>query len=154
MIQRNMTDIIEAYLKSFLKDKEQVEIKRSDVAERFDCVPSQINYVIKTRFTQEHGYFVESKRGGGGYIRIWKVTLNDHADHYDQLIELVGERISQRNAVNLIETLVEKQLLTAREGVLLVAVMEKSLLHQISEEEQVARAHLMKTLLQQLKYQN
>ena len=53
MSSRNMTDIIEAYLKKFLKHQEHVEIKRSDIAEHFDCVPSQINYVIKTRFTQE-----------------------------------------------------------------------------------------------------
>ena len=75
MSSRNMTDIIEAYLKEFLKHQEHVEIKRSDIAEHFDCVPSQINYVIKTRFTQEHGYLVESKRGGGGYIRILKIEV-------------------------------------------------------------------------------
>ena len=68
MVKRNISDVIEAYLKSYLKSHEPLEIKRSDIAERFDCVPSQINYVINTRFTQEHGYNVESKRGGGGYI--------------------------------------------------------------------------------------
>ena len=73
MAKRNMSDIIESYLKRFLSESEQIEIKRSDIAERFDCVPSQVNYVINTRFTQAHGYQVESKRGGGGYIRIVKI---------------------------------------------------------------------------------
>ena len=123
MSSRNMTDIIEAYLKEFLKHQEHVEIKRSDIAEHFDCVPSQINYVIKTRFTQEHGYLVESKRGGGGYIRILKIELADEA-----------------------------ALITNREGTLILSVIEKSVLHQISEQEQAARAQLLKTFLQQLKY--
>ena len=68
MQNRNISDIIERYLKSILAEASQVEIKRSEVADQFDCVPSQINYVIKTRFTLQNGYLVESKRGGGGYI--------------------------------------------------------------------------------------
>lgn len=152
MSGRNMTDIIEAYLKDFLKNAEHVEIKRSDIAEHFDCVPSQINYVIKTRFTQEHGYLVESKRGGGGYIRILKIELVDEADHLDQLMTLVGDKISQRNGINMIESLIEKGLITEREGMLILSVIEKSVLHQISEQEQAARAQLLKTFLQQLKY--
>ena len=55
MTRRNMSDIIEEYLKQFLQESQRLEIKRSDIADRFDCVPSQINYVINTRFTQEHG---------------------------------------------------------------------------------------------------
>ncbi|MDO4774547.1 MAG: CtsR family transcriptional regulator [Aerococcaceae bacterium] len=152
MSQRNMSDIIEAYLKEFLKHNEHVEIKRSDIAEQFDCVPSQINYVINTRFTQAHGYLVESKRGGGGYIRILKVQLIDEVAQIDQMIELVGDRISQRNGINIIETLIERQLITQREGTLILSVIEKSVLHSISEQEQYARAQLLKTFLYQLRY--
>lgn len=152
MSQRNMSDIIEAYLKSFLRNNEQLEIKRSDVAERFDCVPSQINYVINTRFTQEHGYMVESKRGGGGYIRIFKIRVVDEVDHIDQMIELIGNQINQRNGINLVETLVKSGLITQREGVLILSVIEKSVLHSISSQEQAARAMLLKTFLVQLRY--
>lgn len=152
MSNRNMTDIIEAYLKEFLRHNELVEIKRSDIAERFDCVPSQINYVINTRFTQAHGYLVESKRGGGGYIRILKVQLVDEVAQIDQMIELVGERISQRDGINMIETLIERELITQREGTLILSVIEKSVLHNISEQEQYARAQLLKTFLYQLRY--
>ena len=72
---RNISDIIEKYLKQVidLSNNNAIEIKRNEVADRFDCVPSQINYVINTRFTLERGFVVESKRGGGGYIRIIKV---------------------------------------------------------------------------------
>ena len=112
---RNMSDIIELYLKEFLKNQEELEIRRSDIAEHFDCVPSQINYVINTRFTQEHGYLVESKRGGGGYIRILKIQLTDHVDHLDHLMQMIGSRISQRKSENLIETLVNQEIMTPRE---------------------------------------
>lgn len=71
----NISDIIEQYLKQVLElsEREIVEIRRSEIADKFQCVPSQINYVINTRFTVERGYLVESKRGGGGFIRIAKV---------------------------------------------------------------------------------
>ena len=71
----NMSDIIEQYIKRLFEeaDEDVVEIQRAHIAQRFDCVPSQLNYVIKTRFTNEHGYEIESKRGGGGYIRITKI---------------------------------------------------------------------------------
>lgn len=152
MSQRNMTDIIEAYLKSFLKNQEHVEIKRSDIADHFDCVPSQINYVINTRFTQEHGYLVESKRGGGGYIRILKVQVVDEIDQIDQMIELVGNQISQRNGMNMIQTLIDREIITRREASLILSVIEKSVLHTISDQEQIARAQLLKTFLYQLRY--
>ncbi len=75
-----MSDIIEAYLNAILAEQRQVEIRRSEIAERFNCVPSQINYVLKTRFTPQRGYAVESKRGGGGYIRIVKAQLRDEQE--------------------------------------------------------------------------
>ena len=152
MTQRNMTDIIEAYLKAYLENQEHLEIKRSDIADRFDCVPSQINYVINTRFTQEHGYLVESKRGGGGYIRILKVHLVDEVDEIDQMIDLIGNQISQRNGINIIETLTERKIITQREAALILSVIEKAVLQTITEEEQIARDQLLKTFLYQLRY--
>lgn len=151
--RRNMSDIIEAYLKSFLDKKDNIEIKRSDVAEQFDCVPSQINYVINTRFTQEHGYHVESKRGGGGYIRILKIQLTSEADEVDAMMDLIGSQISYRNGVNIIETLIERNIITQREGRLILSVVEKSVLHSISNQDQAARAMLLKTFLYQLRYE-
>ena len=75
MADENISDLIEHYLKEILAENEQVKIRRSEIAGLFDVVPSQINYVINTRFTIQNGYIVESKRGGGGYIRIEKVHL-------------------------------------------------------------------------------
>ncbi|MDV2583569.1 CtsR family transcriptional regulator, partial [Alkalibacillus haloalkaliphilus] len=90
----NISDIIEKYLKQVLEmsEADHVEIKRSEIADKFQCVPSQINYVINTRFTIERGYIVESKRGGGGYIRIMKVESHDYADLIDHLLSLFQGR--------------------------------------------------------------
>lgn len=151
MAQRNMSDIIEAYLKNFLKNKEIIEIKRSDIAQQFDCVPSQINYVINTRFTQEHGYMVESKRGGGGYIRILKVELVDEIDALDEMIQMIGTRISHRNAINIIETLVNHSIMTEREGALVLSVIDKALLQTVTSHEQEARALILTKFLEQLR---
>ena len=97
---RNISDIIENYLKKVLElsETEIVEIKRGEMADKFQCVPSQINYVINTRFTIERGYLVESKRGGGGYIRITKVKIHDQAHLIDQLTLIIGKGISQTGA--------------------------------------------------------
>ena len=111
---KNISDIIENYLKSVLdlSEKELVEIKRSEIADKFQCVPSQINYVINTRFTLERGYLVESKRGGGGYIRIMRVQSHDRAHLIEQISNLVGQRITQSNSQALISRLVEEDIIS------------------------------------------
>ena len=83
----NISDIIEGYLKEVIELDGQglIEIKRNELAKQFSCAPSQINYVINTRFTTEHGYFVESKRGGGGYIRILRVTIHSKKNLLDEM---------------------------------------------------------------------
>ncbi|MCQ5003142.1 CtsR family transcriptional regulator, partial [Escherichia coli] len=85
-----------------LGNSEQIEIRRSEVANHFDVVPSQINYVIKTRFTLQNGYLVQSKRGGGGYIRIERINLLDDVDVLDMLINAIGDSISERDAFDVI----------------------------------------------------
>ena len=111
MNNSNMTDILEQYIKSLFNEaaEDHIIIKRSNVAQKFDCVPSQLNYVIKTRFTPEHGFIIESKRGGGGFIRITKITLHTNKDYIDYLIETVdNETIEVEEAVRLAKILLEK----------------------------------------------
>lgn len=153
MHNQNMSDIIEAYLKKVLGQDEQVEIRRSEMADRFNCVPSQINYVINTRFTVQQGYLVESKRGGGGYIRIIKVKLLDEAEMLDMMIDIIGKKISQKNAYSIIERLFESEMLTKREANIMLAVMEKSLLNSSGADENELRARLLIAFLNNLKYE-
>lgn len=127
---RNISDLIEHYLKQLLYDSSEgtVEIQRNDLAEKFSCVPSQINYVISTRFTLEKGYYVESKRGGGGYIRIQRVDLPSLEAVKQHIDQTVGEQIDQTAAEGLIYQLEEANFLTEREARLLRAALTREAL--------------------------
>ena len=111
-MNNNMTDILEQYIMNLFKEatEDHIIIKRSNVAQKFDCVPSQLNYVIKTRFTPEHGFIIESKRGGGGFIRITKITLHKNKDYIDYLIETIDKEILEVDeAMRIAKILLEKE---------------------------------------------
>ncbi|WP_394239322.1 CtsR family transcriptional regulator [Niallia oryzisoli] len=151
---RNISDIIENYLKQVLEmsEKEIVEIKRNEIADKFQCVPSQINYVINTRFTVEKGYVVESKRGGGGYIRIIKVQSYDHADLIEQLMNLIQNRVTQGSAEDVIFRIVEEGIITDREARIMLSVIDRSVLYIDLPHRDELRARMLKAMLQTLKY--
>ncbi|WP_318506344.1 CtsR family transcriptional regulator [Bacillus sp. T3] len=151
---RNISDIIEDYLKTVLElsEEEIVEIKRNEIADKFQCVPSQINYVINTRFTVERGYVVESKRGGGGYIRIIKVQTNDYVHLIDHLISLVKTNIAQSSAEDVIYRLVEEEIITNREAKIMLSVIDRSVLYIELPYRDELRARMLKAMLTTLKY--
>ncbi|MGX7199682.1 CtsR family transcriptional regulator [Enterococcus nangangensis] len=153
MSNRNTSDLIEAYLKKILAGNDQVEIRRSEMAELFQCVPSQINYVINTRFTTQQGYQVESKRGGGGYIRIVKLRFSDQRSYLKQLKRAVGKMMTAKEAQLLLQQLYEEQLITKREGNLFLATLSPQVLG-IFQEENYLRAHLMQAFLERLSYED
>ncbi|TVP89894.1 CtsR family transcriptional regulator [Alkalibacterium sp.] len=153
MENQNMTDIIEAYLKKVLQQQEQVEIRRSEIAQLFDCVPSQINYVINTRFTIQRGYLVESKRGGGGYIRIIKVQVLDDLDMLNTMIEIIGKSISEKEAKSVVQKLYEEDIVSKREAKLMLVAMDKSLYTGDRLLDNRLRANLLKSMLANLKYE-
>lgn len=149
---QNMSDIIEAYLKQVLQQAEHVEIRRSEIADRFQCVPSQINYVINTRFTPQKGYFVESKRGGGGYIRIMKLHIVDKADLIDAMFELVGGTISIRDATEIIKNLYNNKIVNSSEAAILHSAIDKDAYAKIENPDRI-RAIIFKNMLLKLRYQ-
>ncbi|MFB5268915.1 CtsR family transcriptional regulator [Paenibacillus enshidis] len=146
---RNVSDIIEQYLKSMLIESTEgiVEIQRNDLADRFSCVPSQINYVISTRFTLEKGYIVESKRGGGGYVRIQRVDLPAHHVLHTHLHHSIGDEISQSAAEGLIYQLQEGGFLNKKEAAIMkAAVSRDTIALKLPYRDQV-RARLLKAML-------
>ncbi|MCY8098769.1 CtsR family transcriptional regulator [Bacillus atrophaeus] len=151
---KNISDIIEQYLKQILEQngKEILEIKRSEIADKFQCVPSQINYVINTRFTSERGYIVESKRGGGGYIRIIKIKMNDKIDLIDNIMNQIYTRLSQAASDDIILRLLENGVITESEAKLMVSVMDRSVLYIDLPERDELRARMMKAMLTSLKF--
>lgn len=135
-----------------MSEREVVEIKRNEIADKFQCVPSQINYVINTRFTIEKGYLVESKRGGGGFIRIMRVQIYDSADLIDQLLVIINSRISQTSAVQIITRLVEEEVISNREAKLMLSVMDRSVLYIDLPYRDELRSRMLKAMLTTLKY--
>jgi len=152
---KNISDLIEHYLKQVLEmsEKEIVEIKRSEIADRFQCVPSQINYVINTRFTIENGYLVESKRGGGGYIRIMKVKTHNDAQLIDQILSIVKNHVSQMSAEQVIQRLYEENVISLREAKIMRSVIDRTVINVELPRRDELRAKMLKAMLISLKYQ-
>jgi len=151
---RNISDIIEGYLKQVIElgGQGHIEIKRSELADKFQCVPSQINYVINTRFTAERGYLVESKRGGGGYIRILRVKANSKIDLLDDMISQILQGATQAMAEDIIYRLIDEQVVSKREAKLMLAAIDRSTLRlQLPIRDEV-RSYILQSMLTTLKY--
>jgi transcriptional regulator of stress and heat shock response len=146
---RNISELIEQYLKRILQQSPGgvIEIQRNDLADEFQCVPSQINYVISTRFTLEKGYIVESKRGGGGYIRIQKVELSSRGQILDHIFRTIGDQIDQTSAEGLIYQLEEGEQISIREANLIRAAISRDVLQLKLPIRDEVRAKLLKAML-------
>ena len=151
---RNISDIIEGYLKAIIEkeDSGTVEIKRSEVAEKFQCVPSQINYVINTRFTVERGYAVESKRGGGGYIRIYRVQTNSHKELIEHILEGIQQGATYTMAEGIIYRLLNEEVISERESRLILAAVDRATLKSPLPERDLIRARILQAMLMTLIY--
>lgn len=152
---RNISDIIEGYLKAIIEEEQKgtIVIKRSEVAEKFQCVPSQINYVIKTRFTAERGYAVESKRGGGGYIRIFRVQTNSRKELIEHILEGIRAGVSFTMAEDVIYRLMEEEVISERESKLILAAVDRTTLYQPLPERDILRARILQAMLVTLIYE-
>ncbi len=153
---KNISDVIEQHLKLILakSKKGYIEIQRSELAEHFQCVPSQINYVINTRFTVEKGYIVESKRGGGGYIRIRKVQFVGKEKVIQQILNMIEDEIPQAAAEGLIERMLDASLITDRESRLMKAAIQRETLPFDVQLRDQLRARLLKAMLISLMYKD
>lgn len=144
----NLADIIEDFIKDMFRQMPGgiLEIQRNEIANRFRCAPSQINYVLTTRFTMERGYFVESRRGGGGYIRIKKLKIRED-EFLKDIIEYIGNSISSSDARSIIENLREEGIITDREEEILYAMVNRYNLAIALPERDKVRARLLKSVI-------
>ncbi len=154
MSRKSLSSIIEEYLKRVLEEKNEIEIRRNEIAELFDCVPSQINYVIDTRFTIKQGYLVESKRGGGGYIRIKEVDLLDDTQKLDTMINAIGTELTEREGKAIIESLYAAEVIKKGEAKLMHVAMDKSNYNGAGLLENRIRARLLSNFLMTYKYKD
>jgi transcriptional regulator CtsR len=144
-----ISDLIASFLQDSLEEAENgvLEIQRSDLAQRFNCVPSQINYVMTTRFSPERGYIVESRRGGNGYIRITRVRV-DRQTLLMHVINSLGGQVDLPSARAILSNLVQSGAVEERIAqALLAAVSDKALSAVPRQVRDVLRADIMKQVL-------
>lgn len=141
-----MSDIIEEFIKELFDEEDSIEIQRNELAEQFNCVPSQINYVIATRFKPSQGYYVESRRGGGGHITIKKVN-NTKSDYIMHIINNIGSEITSNEVDILISDFLTYNILEAKEAKLLKVATSDNVLQLDKAEKDKVRARIFKNML-------
>ncbi|WP_353094294.1 CtsR family transcriptional regulator [Tissierella praeacuta] len=145
-----ISNTIERFIKSMIEVAEDrtIEIQRNELAEKFDCAPSQINYVLTTRFTPYKGYYIESRRGGGGYIKIIKVGIDENEDINTIILNTIGEAITKNKAYHIIEGLLEEKVISRREGDIIKAALgDRALDKENVERKNKLRADILKNIL-------
>jgi transcriptional regulator CtsR len=142
----SLADFIEQYLRGILIQNKVIELQRRELAKMFRCAPSQINYVLETRFNLEHGYIVESKRGGGGYIRIIPVTWRS-ASYPDLINEIIPDELSESDSEQLMERLVENNMIAADSAHLILRLMIDEFSGVEASQGDFLRAKFLKALL-------
>ena len=144
-----ISDLITCFIQNALDetDGDVVELQRGDLAQRFNCVPSQINYVMSTRFSPEHGYIVESRRGGNGYIRITRVRT-DRKTLLMQVINSIGDALDYQSAKAIANNLADSGAIEAATARILLAAMSENALREVPKEvRNRVRAGIFKQVL-------
>ena len=152
-----LSDSIEHFIKELWAENEtEVELKRNELAEYFGCAPSQINYVLATRFSPDHGYVTESRRGGGGYIRIVRIVQSSSQRLMYLINDRIGDTLNEEECTRLISQLEEQRVVTADEAALMTsAVSSRSLSVPVTDAMKDAlRARMMKSMLTSLAARN
>lgn len=147
-----LSDIIEKFLIDTLGDELSVNFNRNELAAYFSVAPSQINYVLATRFTPERGYITESRRGGGGSVTLIKVNENAEDMLYKYIDETLSVGIDYQKACQIIERLVCDEVFTESEGRLIkAAIADKALLAPTVAKARLRGAILKNVLMETLK---
>jgi len=142
-----LSELIEAYIKELIEDSDDfVEFGRNDLAEHFNCVPSQINYVIATRFSPERGYYVESKRGGGGNIKIKRIDMTKN--HYIMhIINSIEGSLSQSQVEIIMKDMIDYEMISEQEAKLISVATNDKVLALPNELKDEVRTRIFKNML-------
>ena len=138
--------MIEDFIKDLFDEENSIEIQRNDLAEKFNCVPSQINYVISTRFSPQRGYAVESKRGGGGYLRIRRISSPDNSP-IRTVIENLGSSVSASDAEAYIKWLVRNNSIDEKNAALMLAAISDRSLNITQPAKDILRSGILRNML-------
>lgn len=144
-----LSDLIENFIKQMLETSEQsvLEIQRNELANIFNCAPSQINYVLTTRFTVNRGYYIESRRGGGGCIKITRMEPNED-DYIKSVIwNNIGNQVSQQEGEEYVSVFKSRGIITDREAMLIRCAISDKVLLLPEDVRRSIRAQILKTML-------
>ena len=143
-----ISDAVAKYIYEMLEtDNGTAEIKRNELAALLGCVPSQINYVITSRFSPEHGYIVESRRGGGGYIRIIRPQATGR-DYLYHLLNCIGNSIDSESSIYLTKDMYANGIISEREANIIISVLNnKSAFEFCKDSNDELRAEMFKSII-------
>lgn len=144
-----ISDLITSEIMRMLDESEAntAEIQRNELANDIGCAPSQINYVLSSRFTPEHGYIIESRRGGGGYIRIRRVVMS-HSSAVMHIINSMGDAVDAMTARIVVENCLQSGLIDAQCAKLMYAALSNNVMHRIPPVlKDALRAAILKEML-------
>ncbi|MDU1323388.1 MAG: CtsR family transcriptional regulator [Clostridium botulinum] len=144
-----LSDIIEDFIKEMFEEnnESELQIKRNELANYFSCAPSQINYVLTTRFTEDKGYYIESKRGGGGCIIIRRIEFTNNKNLKELIVDRIGNSITYDNAINIIDGLVEMAVITEREAIIMKIAINDRVFGNIDISKNMLRANILKNII-------
>lgn len=143
-----ISDIIAGFISDLIEDEQnkEVVIQRNELADKFNCAPSQINYVLTTRFTVEKGYVIESRRGGGGYIIIKRIEYNNKEKQLDAINTAIGNNLTYSSALLLLEHLHETGIITKKElEIIKISINDRTLIS--AEDKNKVRADILKGII-------
>ena len=149
MNTRSISDLIEEFIMKSLDDDDFIELSRNDLAKFFSCVPSQINYVLNTRFTVNRGFVVESQRGGAGYIKVLRVQDNNN-NFLTNVLNLCKQPLSQLQACQIIDQLSERNLITERENGIIKSTISAKALNNPINMDNILRANILSQVIIEL----
>ena len=145
-----LSDSIEQFIKELMREDAHIELRRNELAHHFGCAPSQINYVLATRFSLDHGYIIESRRGGGGFVRIVRMQSRDEPGFLDKLLNRIGNSVDEETAGAIISNLFERKMITAREAALMRSAISRNALTLPINAKDVLRAAVFRNMLIQV----
>ena len=141
-----ISDVIEEFIKDMFESGDSIDIQRNELAEKFNCVPSQINYVIATRFKPNQGYYVESQRGGGGHITIKKVAITK-SNYLMHIITNMGDKITAQEVSIYISNFLSYNIINETVAKLLKVATSDNVLNIDAKKRDELRANIYKNML-------
>jgi len=145
-VSKTISDIIEEFIMNSLDDGQFIELSRNDLAKFFSCVPSQINYVLNTRFTLNRGFVVESQRGGGGYVKVLRVSDNNN-NFINNVLNRCLQPLTLLEANQIISQMQERKIVTPTEANIIKAAVSTKALNNPINMDNTLRATILKQII-------